>query len=110
MIEPTTLVWNAMNWLAVSAVAGGVLVVLLIVGYLRAGSGMVSAGVRVVAASLKILAIVILAVCLLEPLFSGQRARPGAKLTPGRSETPRGRCPRDRRPPARSFRHVGCTT
>jgi uncharacterized membrane protein len=78
MMQPTTLVWGAMNWLAVAAGAAGVLLVLLIVGYLRARSGMVSAGVRVVAASLKILAILILASCLLEPLFSGQRARPGA--------------------------------
>jgi uncharacterized membrane protein len=78
MIEAPTLVWGAMDWFAVAAAAAGVLLVLLIVGYLRAGSGMVGMGVRVAAASLKILAILILAGCLLEPLFSGQRARPGA--------------------------------
>jgi uncharacterized membrane protein len=65
-----------MDWLAVALAATVVLLVLLLVSYRRAV--VASIGVRLVAAGLKVGAILILAACLLEPLFSGQRARPGA--------------------------------
>ena len=87
MIDAPRLVWGAMDWLAVALAATGVFLVLLIVGYRRAK--IASLGVRLVAASLKIAAILILAACLLEPLFSGQRARPGANNSPSSPTTAR---------------------
>jgi len=66
-----------------SGAAGGnpawfaLLVVLLLWGYSRAK---LQPWVRVVAAAVKLLAVIILALCLLEPLFSGTRARAGANL------------------------------
>ncbi len=70
------LIWGAAHWLAAAAALAAVLLALLGWSYSRrAGT---SSGVRAVAASLKALAILLLAACLLEPLFSGQRARPGA--------------------------------
>src|SRR4051794_40679804 len=78
MIDPPTVVWGAWNYLAVAVAAAVVLLALLFLSYRRAGSGMMSAGMRVLAASLKITAVLLLALCLLEPLYSGKRARPGA--------------------------------
>ncbi|HEV2292704.1 MAG TPA: glutamine amidotransferase [Tepidisphaeraceae bacterium] len=73
----SALVWGAAGWLAVAAPLAVVLLVLLAWGYRRAGA---SSGVRALAVSLKIVAIVILALCLLEPLLTSNRARPGANL------------------------------
>src|SRR5687767_15261134 len=70
-----TLVWGAADWATFAAAAAAVLLALLLWGYWRAGA---SRGVRLLAGGLKTLGILILAVCLLEPLFSGTRARPGA--------------------------------
>src|SRR6185503_18694642 len=75
MIEPPKLVWGATNWLAVAAGAAVVLLALVVWGYWRTGP---TRGVRTLAAALKAAAILILALILLEPLFSGTRARPGA--------------------------------
>ena len=70
-----TLVWCAADWLAVAAGLAAGLLLLLAWGYRRAPA---SRGVRALAAGLKALAVLVLAACLLEPLFSGTRARPGA--------------------------------
>ena len=70
-----TLVWGAPQWLAAAAVLAAASLALLLWGYWRAGA---SRGVRLIAGGLKTLGILILALCLLEPLFSGTRARPGA--------------------------------
>jgi hypothetical protein len=70
------LVWGAASWLPVAATVAGLLLVLVLAGYWRAGAA--SRGVRVAAGSLKLLGVLILAACLLEPLASGTRARPGA--------------------------------
>ena len=81
MIDPPRLVWSATNWLVVAAAATAVLLVLLVLSYRRGGTGAAgsaSMGLRLAAAALKIAAIALLAACLLEPLYSGQRARPGA--------------------------------
>jgi uncharacterized membrane protein len=78
MIDPPTLVWGARDYLAVSAAASAVLLALLALAYRRTASGTLTTGLRVLAAGLKILAIALLALSLMEPLYSGQRARPGA--------------------------------
>jgi uncharacterized membrane protein len=75
MIDAPKLVWGAPNWFMFAAAAAAVMLVLLLVGYWRAPA---SRGVRLSAAALKALGVVILALCLMEPLFSGTRARPGA--------------------------------
>ncbi len=75
MIAADTLVWGAGDWFPVAAGFAALFFILLVIGYRRAGA---STGVRLLAATFKILAILILALCLLEPLFSSQRARPGA--------------------------------
>src|SRR3954465_10840642 len=74
-VAQTTWVWGAPDWTLVAAGIAAVMLVLLIVGYWRAGA---TRGVRLLAASLKILGVLLLALCLLEPLASGARARPGA--------------------------------
>ena len=76
----TTLVWGAAHWLGAAAGVAAVVLALLLWGYWRAG---VSRMVRVLSVSLKALGVIILALCLLEPLFSGTRARPGANLFVG---------------------------
>jgi uncharacterized membrane protein len=80
MMGSLALIWNATNWSAVAAGAAGLLLVVLLWAYRGAGGGMVSRGARAMAATLKIVAIGLLAVCLLEPLFAGQRIRPGANV------------------------------
>lgn len=75
MIALANLVWGAPQWAPIAAVLAAVLLAVLAWGYWRAGS---SRSVRVVAAGLKALGILILLACLLEPLISGQRAKPGA--------------------------------
>ncbi len=71
------LVWGAAGWLAVALPLAGVLLVLLAWGYWRAGA---TPAVRTLAVALKLVAIAILALCLLEPLLTSNRARPGANL------------------------------
>jgi hypothetical protein len=70
------LVWGAASWLPAAAAVAALLLVLVLLGYWRASGA--SRGLRVAAAALKLLGILILAACLLEPLASGARARPGA--------------------------------
>ena len=76
-MKPSTLIWGAGDWLLIAAAIVAVLLLLLLWGYWRAGT---SRGVRLLAGTLKALGILILAACLLEPLISGTRARPGANV------------------------------
>jgi hypothetical protein len=70
------LVWGAASWLPVAAAVAALLLFLVVAGYWRASGA--SRGLRALAACLKLLGVAILAACLLEPLASGARARPGA--------------------------------
>lgn len=74
---PTSLVWGAAEWLRLAVPVALLVLALLTWGYWRAGS---SLRVRWLAASLKAIGITILLLCLLEPLFSSTRARPGANV------------------------------
>ena len=76
-MDGARLIWGAPAWAPVAAGAAVVLLALLAWGYWRSRS---DALVRVVAPALKALAILILALCLIEPLLGGTRARPGANL------------------------------
>src|SRR5437660_129862 len=78
MIEAPTVIWQGWDYLALAAAASLILLALLVVGYARAARGTLTTGMRFVAAGLKTVAILLLAACLLEPLYSGKRARPGA--------------------------------
>jgi uncharacterized membrane protein len=72
-----TLVWGASQWLAVAAPVVSALLLLLVWGYWRAPA---DRWLRWLAPTVKFLGILILALCLLEPLFSGTRSKPGANL------------------------------
>jgi len=71
------LVWGAPSWWPATIVLGGMAAAALLVSYLRSRSNSI---VRACAATLKAAAVVSLLLCLLEPLFSGTRPRPGANL------------------------------
>jgi uncharacterized membrane protein len=75
MIEAPKLVWGAVNWVPIAAGLAAVLLLLLVAGYWRARA---PRGLRWLAGAVKAVGILILVLCLLEPLFSGTRARPGA--------------------------------
>ena len=79
MTDHPTLVWGAAHWLAAAAATVALTLALLAWGYWRTGSNL-RPGLRVLAAGLKAVGILVLALCLLEPMFSGTRARPGANL------------------------------
>jgi hypothetical protein len=70
------LVWGAASWLPIAAAVAALLLFLILAGYWRAPGA--SRGLRLLAGTLKLLGVLILAACLLEPLTSGTRARPGA--------------------------------
>ncbi len=74
-MDAPMLVWGAKEWAGVATGAALVLLVLLAIGYWRIGS---TPALKFTAATLKTLAIIILAICLVEPLLEGKRARPGA--------------------------------
>src|SRR5438445_11764297 len=71
-----SLTFSGWNWLWPVAGAMCVALLLLVWNYRAAPRGMV----RWVCLGLKLLGLSALAVCLLEPLWSGQRAKPGANL------------------------------
>jgi uncharacterized membrane protein len=79
MTGAVNLVWGAAQWLAAAGAVVALMLALLAWGYWRAGANL-TPGLRLLAAGLKALGVAILALCLLEPLFSGTRARPGANL------------------------------
>src|SRR5262245_2699711 len=72
-----TLLISGQNWVVPVVAVLGVSLLLLLWAYFRAPAG---AGVRVFCGFLKLLGIAALAACLLEPLWTGQRARPGANF------------------------------
>lgn len=72
-----TLVLGSPAWVLPATILSVVAFVVLCWGYLRAGTSPVT---KLCAALLKTLGIVALAICLIEPLFSGVRPRPGANL------------------------------
>lgn len=73
------LLWGAPEWAWPALGIGAVLVMLVLWSYLRPQA---SAPVRVAAGFLKLLAIALLAICLLEPMRSGTRPRPQANVLP----------------------------
>ncbi|MDP6720360.1 MAG: glutamine amidotransferase [Pirellulaceae bacterium] len=72
-----TIVWAAPNWIVPAVLLGVCGVGLAVWSYWNANA---SGPVRAVAALLKIAGISALAICLIEPLYSGVRPRPGANL------------------------------
>jgi uncharacterized membrane protein len=71
------LTWGAVRWMLPIATAGLAFLGLIIWAYGRAPA---ATGVRLLAGLLKIVAVALLLICLLEPLISGVRPRPGANL------------------------------
>src|SRR6266566_6032448 len=71
-----TLIYSGSNWLWFAAGTLVLALLLLFWSYRAAPAG----AARWVCLFLKLLGLVALAFCLLEPLWSGQRARPGANL------------------------------
>ena len=72
-----SLVWGSPDWIVPAVVLTAVVLVVLVWSFLRGGA---SLGVRLWAALFKTLGVTALVLCLLEPLFSGTRPRPGANL------------------------------
>lgn len=62
-------------WLATAGIAAGVMLILLLLGY---GRQIGSAGTRWTCAFIKFLAIALLAAMLLEPMWTGETAKPGS--------------------------------
>src|SRR5438309_5502913 len=71
-----TLIFSAPGWLWFAAGALAIALILLFWSYRAAPSG----ALRWSCPALKTLGLAALAFCLLEPLWTGQRARPGANL------------------------------
>ena len=78
-VEAGQWLWGAPEWTIPAALIVVVLASLVIWNYAQRG---VLAGIRVTAGLLKLAAIVLLAICLLQPLRSGTRPRPNANLLP----------------------------
>ncbi|NQT11300.1 MAG: hypothetical protein HQ582_01035, partial [Planctomycetes bacterium] len=76
-MTPASIFLGSPHWLWPAVALVAVALALLIWGYRRAPT---TFGVRTGAGLLKALGLVALAVCLVEPLLSGTRARPGANL------------------------------
>ena len=72
-----TLIFGSLAWLAVAA---GMLLLGISLVIWRSANTPGDRFTRLVAPLFKILGLILLGVCLLEPLWSGQRARPGANL------------------------------
>lgn len=69
--------FSSRDWLLPAAAFVAVALLVLVLSYRRAPGGV---GLRAACLGLKWLGILALAVCLLNPLWSGQRTRPGANL------------------------------
>ena len=76
---PGDLLWGAPEWVVPAIAIAVVLAVLVIWSYAYRG---VDASIRIVASLLKITAVILIAICLLEPLRCGTRPRPQANLMP----------------------------
>ncbi|MCA9212786.1 MAG: hypothetical protein KDB27_06970 [Planctomycetales bacterium] len=68
-----SLVIGAPQWMVPTAIVAVALVIVVVWSYSKAGRGW-----PLLASALKLTAIVALSICLLEPLFSGTRPKPGA--------------------------------
>lgn len=72
-----TLIWGASDWAVPAAIAVGIVAALVVWSYWRSAAKLPP---RFFAATFKLAAVAALTFCLLEPLFSGVRPRPGANL------------------------------
>ena len=77
MIESRSLYLAGQSWLWPALVAFGVALLLVTLSYRRTPGPV---GVRFAGAALKLLGIAALLACLLDPMWTGQRAKPGANL------------------------------
>ena len=73
------IIWGAPQWVLPTAIVAAVLCVFVLWSYAQREAPV---GVRLLAATLKVLAILLIAVCLLQPMRSGTRPRPQANLLP----------------------------
>lgn len=73
------IVWGAPQWTVPVMIVSGLLVIAVLVNY---ATSHVSPGIKILAAALKLVAIVLLALCLLQPMRRGIRPRPRANLMP----------------------------
>lgn len=78
-ISDGELLWGAPQWAVPAMLIAGVLAALVLWSYLRPD---VSKPIRFAAGMLKLIAIGLLALCLLEPMRSGTRPRPQANVMP----------------------------
>ncbi len=78
-VVPGDFLWGAPQWLVPAVVIAVVLSAFVLWNYSQRG---IVAPVRVIATLLKLAAIVLIAICLLEPLRSGTRPRPKANVMP----------------------------
>ena len=76
---PGNLVLGAPQWVAAAILITLVLAAIVIWSYAYRGA---DASIRLLASLLKIAAVILIAICLLEPLRSGTRPRPQANLMP----------------------------
>lgn len=72
-------VWGAPQWASIALAVGGLLTLLVIWNYFTAAT---KPAAWWLAAAMKLLAIALLAVCLLQPMRSGTRPKPQANLFP----------------------------
>lgn len=73
------IVWGAVDWAWPAAAIAGVLSLLVIDSYRRRGG---PTWMRITAAALKIIAIGLVGLCLVEPMIRGTRPRPRANVLP----------------------------
>ncbi|MDG2382316.1 MAG: glutamine amidotransferase [Pirellulaceae bacterium] len=73
----THIVWGSPDWILPTASIAVILIAVVVWSYYRAAA---HGTVRAVAAGLKIIAILAISLCLLEPLVSGTRPRPQANV------------------------------
>ena len=72
-----TLIFGGQSWLTVAVVLFGLGLALVAWRYSKSRTDV---STRVMASFFKALGLLLLSICFLEPLWSGQRARPGANL------------------------------
>jgi uncharacterized membrane protein len=71
------LFFAAREWMSTALITGVIALVLVAWSYTRTAG---ARGVRLACAALKLLGVVLLLACLLEPMWSGERAKPGANV------------------------------
>ncbi|QDT04514.1 hypothetical protein K227x_29060 [Rubripirellula lacrimiformis] len=73
------IIWGAPQWAAPASIVAIVLAAFVVYGYVTSAG---NRGVRLAAATLKVLAIALVAICLVEPMKRGTRPRPRANVLP----------------------------